>query len=135
MPTLREAATAMGVPYRTAAWWIEKGLIRPKGYKHRQRVPVPLTEKEMGELLVLARLRNLLSLQKLRAAMSYLRKQGHNPLTTSGKWFAVVGGKPKERRLVRITDEGHAFEIIGEVEQPLLIPLFDKSELVSRGDK
>ncbi len=123
--SLREAARMVCVPYPTVARWIQQGLIRPRGYSHRQAIKVRLGSKEMQELWTLARLRGLLSLQQLRKAMKYLREElKHNPLST-GRFF-VVGGPPLRRRLIKICDTGEAIELIGKNKGQLMIPLFFK---------
>jgi len=122
--TLSEVSELIDVPYRTCASWVK--LVRP-GYKGRQRVQVEISEKELREFRILAKLRYQLSMQSLRKAMAYLRALGQNPLSRGT--FAVIETKgPRKRRLVKISqDESEAYELIGkERGQLFLIPLWDE---------
>ena len=60
---LSEAAEIARVPYRTAARWIEEGLVQADGYTGIRRVPIPITDKVVGELRVLGKLREVLPMQ------------------------------------------------------------------------
>ncbi len=121
--SMRSAAKIAGVPYPTVATWIEQGLIRPQEYIGIQGNRVKLTAKDVNELCYLAKLRGLLSMQALKKALNYLRKLGYNPLSTG--YFAVLGGPPSRRRLIKI-DNGEAVELIGKHKgQLLLIPLWN----------
>lgn len=122
--TMKELAQRAGLSYRTLAHWIEKGLIRPKGYVGRQRCTVPLTEKEAREVWMLAQLRKVLSMQALRKALKFLRSIGHNPMSTGS--FAVVSGNPPT--LVKICAGGEALEVTGRRPgQTMLIPLWSET--------
>ena len=122
MTGLKQAAATAGIPYPTAAGWVAQGLLQPEGYKGLQGAVIPWNAKLTRELCILTRLREVLSMQALRDALAYLRKLGHNPLS-SGR-FAVVGGPPSKRRLIKLCDETRAIELLGKSRgQLLLIPL------------
>ena len=124
---LREAAKRVGANYVTVSRWIREGLINLTDHPvHRQRIPVYLGPKEMRELTWLVKLRNSLSLQALRKAITYLReKLGHNPMSTG--YFAVLDGKPGQKELVKICyDTGEAIQVLQNPGQMLLIPLWDE---------
>ncbi|GAG33637.1 unnamed protein product [marine sediment metagenome] len=124
---LAEAAKAANLPYRTAARWIETGLIRVPGYKAISRVPIPVTQKTLTELTVLAKLRSVLSIQALRKAAKRLRRMGENPYS-SGK-FAALQGPPGKRQLVKFCETGEAIELLGKGSgQWLLLPMFDDNK-------
>lgn len=121
---LAEAAKIAKVPYRTAARWVETGLIRVKGYAGVQRVPIPITDKLLTELSVLSKLRDVLSMQALRLAAKKLRAMGHNPYSSGT--FAAVEGPPGKRQLVKFVDSMGAVELLGKGSgQWLLLPMFD----------
>ena len=122
--TMAEAAEMAGVKYRTLARWFESGLIRPKGYKGRQRCPVPIGQKELREILIVAQLRDILPMKAVREAAEYLRKLGHNPYS-QGR-FAVVGGPPGARQLVKICPEGEAVQCLGRDQGQLMLKLWDE---------
>ncbi len=122
---LKDAAAVIGIPYRTAAYWVETGVIRPKGYVGKSGAEIPFTVKDVRELAILAQLREVLPLQALRKALKYLRGLGHNPLSTGR--FAVLSGPRGKRRLVKICDDGTALELLTRPGQ-LILPLEDIDE-------
>ncbi len=120
--SLGEAAKVAGCPYRTAAWWIEQGLITPPGYDHRRGVVIKINGKVLREICLLTRLRKLVSLQELRKALKYLRGLGHNPLSTGD--FVVVGGKPGDLEVIKICSRKEAISLIGKhTGQLVFVPL------------
>jgi len=119
---LNDVAVQIGVPYQTAARWIQQGLIKPPRYRKQQGAPVRLTAKDVRELHILARLRGLLSLQELRKAMRYLRNELKEKPLSKDRFF-VLGGPPKGRQVIKICDTSEAIGIIGKNQGQLMIPL------------
>lgn len=60
--TIQEVSEQIEVPYRTIAYWIQKGLVVPHNYKKRQRCEVFLSEKNVKEIEELA---SLLDIKKI----------------------------------------------------------------------
>lgn len=127
--TLNEAAKIASVSQSTATRWIQAGIIRPRGHVGKQGHAVPIGRKELRELCVLAQLRDSLSFQQLRKAAEFLRGLGHNPFSTGT--FAVLQGRPGRRRLVKITDQGEAIELLGKQRGQLLLVSLVEPEQVT----
>jgi hypothetical protein len=124
---LKEAAAEIGVGLPTASYWLRTGLIKPKKYTGRPRVPVRITEKELGELRTIKRLRHSVSLQMLREIMAYLRRLGFNPLS-SGDVIAV-GTKPGKKRLVKVCGPDEAIELSRKYRgQLILLPWWNEDK-------
>jgi hypothetical protein len=79
---------------------------------------MPLTDKEVGEIVTLARLRQVVSFQGLRKAAAYLRAQGFNPFSASADTFAVVA----RGALVKLIDGKKAVLLLGKCRGQLLLP-------------
>lgn len=120
---LRKAASIAGIPYPTAARWIQQGLIHPPGYVGKQWATVPLGVKELRELCNIAQLRQVLSMQALRRAAAFLRQHGHNPYS-SGR-FMLLDGPRGQKELVKICDSGEAMELLKHPGQTVLLPIVD----------
>ena len=119
----QQVAEQTGVHYRTLMRWIEQGLVEPavRGRRGRQTL---LSKKAFREVAVLAKLRELLSLQQLRQALDALRAQGHNPLSTGD--FAVVRDLRGERSLLKVCERGEVIELLAKHPGQLrLFPVFD----------
>ena len=99
-----------GLTYRTAARWVEAGLVQAEGGGAQGR-DLQLEEMELRELRTLSTLRQVMSLQALRRAARTLRRMGYNPFSTGA--FAVLEGG----ELVRIVDEDTAVALIRQPGQ------------------
>lgn len=125
--TMRQAAIALGVNYRSAARWAQQGLIRLPRFSHKGKkgTPVPWTDKATQELAAIAALRDYLSMQELRRAVRFLDRAGFNPLSAGVRSFAVIDGVKMKRRLVKIVHgAGEVYEILDERNaQRILVPL------------
>ncbi|MFQ5796279.1 MAG: MerR family transcriptional regulator [Candidatus Bipolaricaulia bacterium] len=125
----KTVAEKAGVPYRTMMRWVKDGLITPYVYPGGSGRPALFSKKEFREVIILARLREFLSMQKLKEALAHLRSLGHNPLSTGE--FAVVRDARGERALFKLCNTGEAIELIQENPQQIrLFPVFDIEELV-----
>lgn len=127
--TTQQVAKQAGVHYRTLMRWIAQGLIEPavRGRRGQQTL---LSKKAFREVAVLAKLRELLSLQQLRQALNALRAQGHNPLSTGD--FAVVRDLRGQRSLLKICEKGEVIELLETHPGQLrLFPVFDIEELIT----
>ena len=99
-----------GLTYRTAARWVEAGLVQAEGGGAQGR-DLRIGAKQLRELRTLAALRQVMSLQALRRAARTLRRMGHNPFST-GTFAVLEGGE-----LVRIVDEDTAVALIRQPGQ------------------
>ncbi len=114
---LKEAAEKAGVPYPTAARWLQQGVVKADGGGTRS-TPWECGKKQIRELKILDRLRDAISFQKLRKAAEYLESIGHNPYSSGT--FAVVN----DDGLVKLTDRGEAVQLLGTDQgQTLCIPI------------
>lgn len=118
-----EVARKCGIPYRSLQNWVEQGLLNPEGCRRGQRRPATWHGKDLREAGVLAACRRAgFSLQKLHKAVVWLRRAGHNPMSTGT--FVVVkmgnGGHPSE--LIKFCDTGEALALVQQPGQ-LVLPL------------
>jgi len=97
-----------GLPYPTAARWVQQGLVVAEG-GGPQRHEWHIGPKQLRELRMLTALRQVLSFAALKRAVLTLRAMGFSPL--SAIHFAVVEGG----ELVRVVGEEEA---IGLLKQP-----------------
>ena len=99
-----------GLPYPTAARWVQQGLVVAEG-GGLQGHEFNIGEKQLRELRTLAALRQVLSLQALKKAAATLRAMGYNPFS-SGQFAVVDGGE-----LVRLVNEEEAVALIRQPGQ------------------
>jgi len=107
-----------GLTYRTAARWVEAGLVQTEGGGTQGR-DLRIGEKELRELRTLAALRQVMSLQALRRAAQTLRRMGYNPFSTGT--FAVL----ECGELVRLVDEDTAVALIRQPGQRVALVALD----------
>ena len=107
-----------GLTYRTAARWVEAGLVVADGGGAQGR-DLQIGEKQLRELRTLAALRQHLSLQALRRAAGTLHKLGYNPFSTGA--FAVLEGG----ELIRVVDEDTAVALIRQPGQLVALVALD----------
>lgn len=123
---LRQASELAGLPYRTAAYWVEQGLIHLPGYQPwawKQGRRIPWTDSATIELVNLARLRGMLSLQALRRAGEFLRVVLRQNPFSSGE-FMVVGDRNGQRELVKLCEGEEAIALLREPGQRIFIALW-----------
>lgn len=120
-----EVAANMNLPQRTVAWWVSEGLLRPEGAGRGRRLPASWTEKDLRELRQLIRLRSAgVSMQALRDCMEYLREAlGQNPAST-GTFFVFGVGRRGPTSLVKVCEEGEAFELLRQGQGQMVLPVF-----------
>jgi DNA-binding transcriptional MerR regulator len=126
--TTAYVADALGVPQRTLLHWVSEGLIEPAQWERTRRVPVLWSEKNVREASVLVHLRtSRLSLQKIRGIMGYLRRLGHNPLST-GQFLVLTGSTGKPSQLVKVCASGEALQLMTRGQGQLMLPLWSPEE-------
>ena len=119
-----EAAQIAGVPYPTLMRWVEQGLIRPQSWPGKQRGEVEWSDKNVREASILGALRKCgFSMQKLRDILAYLRRLGHNPFST-GRFLVCMNRMGQPESLVKICDDGEAFELMRDGRGQMLLPLW-----------
>jgi hypothetical protein len=110
LKSMLEEHPIQGLTYRTAARWIEQGLVVADG-GGVQRNEFEIGPKQLHELRTLTALRQVLSLQALKKAAQTLRAMGYNPFST-GHFAVVEGGE-----LVRLVSEEEAVALIRQPGQ------------------
>lgn len=127
MTTLRQAAIEIGIPYRSALRFVrDYKLIRPAGYKARRYERVPeWTPAHMRELHAIVSLRERgLSMQTVRDVLRFLRKIGHNPVS-SGRFLVILKPDGTPGNLVKLCDDASALQLMGDGRGQLLLPYAD----------
>jgi hypothetical protein len=107
--------------------WHTSGLLSPEG-GGRQRVVTCWQPKDVREASILGGLRRAgVTMQSLRDALAYLRRLGHNPMS-SGDFLVVRGrtGKPKD--VIKVCGAGEAIRVLsrrsrGQFVFPIWTPL------------
>ena len=123
--TTKKVSELTGVPVRTLQFWAKEGIVAPAVYSGSRGQPMKWAKKEVRELIILAELRKVLSMQKLREAMIHLRALGHNPLS-SGRFAIITTKNQNLKNLVKICDHGEAIEIMDKNQGQLLLPLLSE---------
>jgi len=123
--TAHAVAELLRVPYSTLMRWVGVGLLAPEGARGGRRRATTWRVKDVREASILVALRRAgFSLQRLRAAMAYLRSIGHNPMST-GEFLVVRGGDGEPADLIKVCSSGEAIDLIrrrGQMVLPLWTP-------------
>jgi len=115
--TSEDAAKLLGIPYRSLMHWVEYQLVEPYRAGNRQRAPRLWSEKHIREARVIKTLRDDgVSMQAVKRAMDYLRREGYNPFST-GKFLALNRGA----EVIHLRDEEDAISLLKEPGQRLLL--------------
>ncbi|MFQ5840067.1 MAG: MerR family transcriptional regulator [Candidatus Methylomirabilales bacterium] len=124
-----EVAQLVGVPYRTLMYWVATGLVVPAGLSQSGgRRRVRFRSKEVREIQLLVELRRHLSGPQLRRALNYLRRMGHNPLSTGR--FMVVQLYSGRKEFIKVVGDREAIRLLRQepADQGPLIP-YTEAEL------
>ncbi len=119
----REVARMLGIPYRTLMHWVATGLVAPEAVGEvggRRRVR--FGSKDLHEVRLIAELRRHLSGPQLRDALNYLRRLGHNPLSTGR--FMVVELYSGRKEFIKVVGSQEAIRLLRQepLSQRPLIP-------------
>lgn len=122
--TSAEVAALVGVPYRSLMRWCAQKLIHVPGYVGKQGHTVMWPPKCVREAWTIAELRREgCSMQCIREVAGYLKTLGFNPYSRGWHLVLEKNTKGKARRLVRVCDDGGAFELMKQHRGQLM--LFD----------
>lgn len=125
----REVARRIGIPYRTLMHWVATGLVAPAVPVERTgRRRVRFRPADLREVQLIAELRRHLSGPQLREALNYLRRLGHNPLSTGR--FMVVELFSGRKEFIKVVGSREAIRLLRQepAGQRALIP-YTEAEL------
>jgi len=115
---MKQAAESVGVPYTTVANWVHAGLIRPKGYDVRRRVPVPWTEKEIRQL------RNITALCHAGVSFQALRRAADTLSKFSSGTFVVTGDSKAKQNIIRVDTNKEIAKVLSRHPGQVCLCLF-----------
>ena len=124
-----EVARLIGIPYRTLMHWVATGLVAPLAPEQwRGRRRVRFRPHDIREVQLIAQLRRHLSGPQLREALNYLRRLGHNPLSTGR--FMVVELYSGRKEFIKVVGNREAIRLLRQepAGQRTLIP-YTEAEL------
>ena len=119
----RGVARLLGIPYRTLMHWVTTGLVSPGASSQSgRRRRVRFGPEDIHEVRLISELRRHLSGPQLRNALNYLRRLGHNPLS-SGR-FMVVELHSGRKEFIKLVGSREAIRLVRQepVSQRSLIP-------------
>ncbi|MBW3625189.1 MAG: MerR family transcriptional regulator [Armatimonadetes bacterium] len=79
--SIQQAVQITGVIARTLRDWIAKGVILPAGGGGKRGKPILLSFKNLLEIRIVAKLREVVSLQRVRRVLEHLAKMGYDSPT------------------------------------------------------
>lgn len=118
-----EVARLIDIPYRTLMHWVATGLVTPEALVQSSgRRRVRFRPEDIREIRLIAELRRHLSGPQLRKALNYLRRLGHNPLSTGR--FMVVELYSGRKEFIKVVGSREAIRLIQQepAGQRALIP-------------
>ncbi|MFQ5657121.1 MAG: MerR family transcriptional regulator [Candidatus Methylomirabilales bacterium] len=119
----REVSRFLGIPYRTLMHWVATGLVSAAASSRSGgRRRVRFGPEDIHEIRLISELRRHLSGPQLRNALNYLRRLGHNPLS-SGR-FMVVELYSGRKEFIKVVRSREAIRLLRQepLGQRSLIP-------------